>query len=357
MKILFLVPYPPNTAPSQRFRFEQYLDSLSGNGHTFEMVSFWDQSSWSILYSYRNNFKRMLGLLRGYWRRVALLKKLHRFDIIFIHREATPLSVPWMEWYIKNCTKTPIIYDFDDAIWMQETSSKNLLVNLVNRNRKVKAICKWSHTVSCGNSYLAAYAVKFNPQVQIIPTTIDTQNYHIPLDSDNRQLTIGWTGSHSTLPYLTPLIPTLKKLQEQHNFVFTVICNHEPDFEMPGLRYVRWTQKDEIKELNSIDIGIMPLPDTDWSRGKCGFKILQYMALEKAAVASAVGVNRDIIQHGQNGLLCYKQPDWSDNLTLLIEDVNLRRKLGVNGRATVERHYSKSAITPPFLSLFDRVSH
>ena len=99
----------------------------------------------------------------------------------------------------------------------------------------------------------------------------------------------------------------------------------------------------------------MPLPDSDWSLGKCGFKILQYMALEKAAVASAIGVNQEIIQHEQNGLLCYQQSDWLDNLNRLIDDKNLRMRLGINGRATVERHYSKSAITPSFLSLFDRV--
>jgi glycosyltransferase involved in cell wall biosynthesis len=262
-----------------------------------------------------------------------------------------------MEWIIRHVLKIPFIYDFDDAIWMPDTvNTQSTLLKFTKYPEKVGHICRWSYKVSCGNSFLADFAKQHNPSVSIIPTTIDTQNYHIPVHPDHTPLIIGWTGSHSTLPYLEELIPVLKNLRNRFDFVLKVICNKQPGFKFPGLVYINWSKQSEIAELNAMDIGIMPLPDTDWSKGKCGFKILQYMALEKPAVASAVGVNTEIIQHAQNGLLCYRQSDWSHNLELLLTDKGLRNKLGKNGRVTVEHHYSKSAIATSFMSLFDSLN-
>lgn len=353
MNILFLVPYPHDTAPSQRFRFEQYLDQLREQGYSYEIAPFWDVPSWNLLYSSKNRPKKVIGLLKGYWRRVNLLNKLSRFDFVFIHREATPLGPPWMEWIIKHVLQLPIIYDFDDAIWLHTIYGNNTFQQLFRYPRKVGQICSWSYKISCGNTYLAEYAIQHNPMVQTIPTTIDTENYHKPAHHHKNSLIIGWTGSHSTLPYLEEIVPILNSLRKRFDFVFKVICNKPPQFEIPGMIYMKWCSDHEIAELNTFDIGIMPLPDSDWTRGKCGFKILQYMALEKAAVASAVGVNTEIIQHGHNGLLCHSQSDWSSNLELLLTDKNLRNKLGRNGRATVAQHYSKSAIAASFVDLFN----
>jgi glycosyltransferase involved in cell wall biosynthesis len=142
------------------------------------------------------------------------------------------------------------------------------------------------------------------------------------------------------------------KLSQRYRFITKVICNEKPAFELPNLQFNTWCKTTEIEDLNAIDIGIMPLPNSLWTQGKCGFKLLQYMALEKAAVASAVGVNSEIIHHGQNGLLCQDDSDWYKNLELLLQNHELRIRLGRNGRNTVEKRYSKSSNTDSFLSLF-----
>ncbi len=355
-KILFIVPYPIDQVASQRFRFEQYLPVLSRT-HQIEIQSFYSKRTFSILYKNGNITGKLLGFLKGYINRLGLLTGLHRFDKIFIHREATPLGPPVIEWLVSRIFKKPIIYDFDDAIWMvDDNASISSLFRRLKNPGKVKHICRWSYRISCGNDFLADYASKFNTGVNVIPTTIDTENYHIPpsrrLDLSNQPLVMGWTGTHSTLPYLNHLITVLSQLRNEFNFVLRVICNQPPDFDLPYLEFVPWTKKTEIKDLNSFDIGLMPLADTTWSKGKCGFKVLQYMALEIPAVASPVGVNCQIIDHGQNGFLCQTDKDWLVHLKMLLNDSELRARLGINGRKTVIRSYSTRAMTHDFLNLF-----
>ncbi len=290
--------------------------------------------------------------MKGLFNRLLLLGKLKQADIIFVHRETTPLGLPWMEWVISRLFKKLLVYDFDDAIWMADNNSKNWLIRRLKDYGKVKRICCWSNEVSCGNQFLADYALRFNDNVKVIPTTIDTQFHHVPVDHVNESITIGWTGTQSTLPYLNAVIPIIEKLSFDYEFVLKVICNVKPDFDFPWLQFIPWNLNNEIKDLNSFDIGIMPLPNTTWAQGKCGFKILQYMALEKAAVASAVGVNTEIIEHGESGLLCRNLDDWYYNLQLLITDKELRAKLGKKGRKTVQLKFSKSANREKFLNLF-----
>jgi glycosyltransferase involved in cell wall biosynthesis len=354
MKILFLVPYPPDSAPSQRFRFEQYLDILTNNGHVYELHSFWDLHRWQILYQPHKTSPKVIGLLKGFFSRIYSLRKVSSYDFIFIHREVCPLGPPVFEWLIAKVFKKQIIYDFDDAIWLKDDNSleKHQVLSLLKFSSKVRQICSWSYKISCGNTFLANYAGNYNPSVRIIPTTIDTRQFHIPCHGKNDPIVIGWTGSHTTLPYLNSIVPVIQQLWEYHSFVFKIICNEEPEFRMPGLQFIKWTKKNEIAELNSIDIGIMPLPDTKWSQGKCGFKILQYMALEKAAVASNVGINSEIITHGKNGLLCASNIDWHDQLESLLSNASLRQELGKNGRITVEKNFSKSSNTEKYLELF-----
>ena len=351
MNILFLVPYPTGEAPSQRFRYEQYLDILKDHGHTYSIKPFWNNHSWHVLYTDRTT-RKVFGLVQGLVGRISCLFYLKKFDCVFVHREATPLGPPFMEWVITRFCGIPLIYDFDDSIWLPDNITNLNFISILKFRNKVNRICGWSHKISCGNSFLANYARKFNSEVIINPTTIDTQNYHIPQEAENLAPVIGWTGTHTTLPYLDPILPLLTILSERFDFIFKVICNQEPKYDLPGFQFVEWNKKKEISELNSIDIGIMPLPNTEWAKGKCGFKVLQYMALEKATVASSVGVNSSIITHGHDGLLCSTESDWLDALEKLLESYELRRQLGKNGRTTVERSYSLASNQNNFLKIF-----
>ena len=354
MHILFLTPYPIGEAPSQRFRFEQYFEFLIKNGFSFETSSFWTLSAWRILYEKGHITRKFFGLLKGYCNRIGCLLTLHKFDKVFVHREVTPMGPPLFEWIITKLFKKPIIYDFDDSIWLPAAdSTKYTLLSKFKYPKKAARICSLSSKVSCGNSYLATYAGQFNNRVIINPTTIDESRYHIPAISTNLTPIIGWTGTHSTLPYLDLVLPVLQRLRSKYDFTFKVICNKAPTFDFSWIEFAKWNKAQEIKELNSIDIGIMPLPDTLWTKGKCGFKILQFMSLEKATLASPIGVNKDIIDHGVNGFLCQNEAQWEKYLEKLLLDNQLRLSVGRNGRKTVQRNYSVNSNSVNFIQLFN----
>lgn len=358
MRVLILAPYPHGKAPNQRFRFEQYLGKLQSAGIKYEYHPFWSEDVWSIFYQTGHYFKKTAGLFRGALRRLALLSRANRFDYVFIHREAMPVGPPVIEFLLAKLFLKKIIYDFDDAIWIRNYSEANKGIARFSKfHRKVRAICKYSWKISVGNSFLAEYASQYNNRVSVIPTTIDTVNHHDKLKSHREKppLVIGWTGSHSTLIHLREIEALLAQLQTKTDFTLQVICNADPKFELVKYRYIPWKMESEIEDLLQFDIGIMPLRDTDWEKGKCGFKALQYMALGIPVVASAVGANKQIVEHKKNGILIDpdKSHEWISELEKLLGNVSQRESFGARGRQIVEERFSVTANLPNYLSLFD----
>lgn len=359
MKILFLIPYPCQEAPSQRFRFEQYFQLLSKNGHSFEIQSFIAAKNWKVFYSEGRIFQKGLLLLTGFLRRIGALFLLGRFDFIFIHREVTPIGPPVFEWIIAKIFRKKIIYDFDDSIWLTDKTNEPWLEKLLRWRSKVGGICKWSYKISSGNSYLSTYARGFNENVVINPTTIDTESLHdgeskLFSSKDNKNIIIGWTGSHSTLKYLFLIEPVLQKIEKTYNQIrFLVIADRKPKLSLQRLDFLLWNKENEAENLLLMDIGIMPLPDDEWAKGKCGFKALQYMSMEIPCVVSPVGVNTTIVEHGVTGFLAKTEKEWLASLTALIEDNLLRKRLGHAGRKKVVDHYSVTSNQRNFLSLFE----
>jgi glycosyltransferase involved in cell wall biosynthesis len=247
-----------------------------------------------------------------------------------------------------------IIYDFDDAIWIPHTTRENQLISTLKWHRKFSSICKWSYKICCCNDYLAAKAGAYNSNIVIMPTTLDTNKFvRASHGRHSKKITIGWTGTHSTLPYLTPVLNIIQKIIEQNSNVdFKVICNKRPNWRLPKVRYIEWNKETELVNLSDIDIGIMPLPESEWAKGKCGFKILQYFSMGIPAIASSVGINSKIIIHGENGYLCQDENDWKHYISLLVESKSLRDQLGRNARKTVESFYSLEANVTNFLGLF-----
>lgn len=356
MNLLFLFPYPSHIAPSQRFRFEQYLQYLEQAGHVILPQAFWSEASWAILYEKGRFLQKTLGFTFGLIRRFAVLFRLKNIDYVFIHRECLPIGPPIIEWLISKVFEKKIIYDFDDAIWLPNTSDENKVVSILKWHSKVEFICKWSYKISCGNSYLADYARQFNKSVFVNPTTIDTNFLHNPSvyakNKDASVVTIGWTGTHSTLQFLEPLMSAIQQLGHKFQIRFVVIANKKPSFENSTMKFIKWNSETEIPDLLSFDIGVMPLTDNKWTRGKCGFKALQYMALEIPTVASAVGVNTSIIDQGVDGFLCSSEDEWTRILSLLIQDAQLRTRIGKRGREKIVKNYSIDSNTRNFLSLF-----
>jgi glycosyltransferase involved in cell wall biosynthesis len=354
MKILFIVPYPHGEAPSQRFRFEQYYSALSKAGHEYEIAPFLDDKTWQILYKPGHKLAKVMGILGGFMRRKLLMFRVRKFDYVFLHREATPIGPPIFEWFMAKVLGAKIIYDFDDAIWLSNTSEHNKIAAGLKWHHKVDSICKWAYKVSCGNEYLCDHARQFNTNVVLNPTTIDTEHHHNQIKNQHaNKVVIGWTGTHSTVEYLNELVPVLQKLEQELDFEFRVISNREPDFALQSMVYVPWQKDTEIADLLQFNFGVMPLTDDKWAKGKCGFKALQYMSLGMPAVVSPVGVNTKIVTEGVDGFLCSTPETWETALRKLITDEALRVQMGAAARQKIEGQFSVLANSGNFLSLFE----
>jgi glycosyltransferase involved in cell wall biosynthesis len=351
--IYFLAPYPFNSAPSQRFRFEQYFEFLKNQGFEVKLFPFLDDKTWKTLYSEGKEAQKIWGVFRSFLKRFILLFSLHKADYVFIHREASHLGPPIFEWIIAKVLRKKYIYDFDDAIWIPNYSESNARFHRLKAYWKVKYCMKWAGKVSAGNIFLADYANQFNQNVYIIPTTIDTQNYHVGnSEYYPERIIIGWTGTHTTMRYLDELVPVFEELNKQFNYTIRIISNEKPSFNLPNLEFLKWKKETEIEDLRQFSIGIMPLVKDQWSEGKCGFKGLQYMSLGIPTIMSPVGVNTEIINHGENGIIASSSVDWKNAIEMLIINADLRKKLGLSGKNTIQERYSVHSQSKAYNQLF-----
>ena len=355
MRVLFLLPYPLHRAPSQRFRVENLLPLLEEAGIEYTLRPFMDEKTWNVLYKGGSALQKAAGILKGFRRRwYTVLREAKHYDWIFIHREAAPLGPPLLESYLKNVLHKRIIYDFDDAIWIPNTSAENKLAARLKAFWKVPRICRWAHTVTAGNDFLCDFARK-NTEGNIvrIPTVVDTEHRYNRLKQHGEgKPVVGWTGSHSTLKYLDGILPLIRELQEELAFTFLVIADKAPEISLKDWEFVAWNTETEIEDLLRMDIGLMPLTADPWSEGKCGFKLIQYLSLGIPALASPVGVNSAIVVEGENGYLCEDPEAWKRNLRRLIGDAMLRNRMGAAGRQKMVAEYSIRAIQPTLFSIF-----
>jgi glycosyltransferase involved in cell wall biosynthesis len=271
-----------------------------------------------------------------------------------VHREASPIGPPIFEFITAKVLKRKLIYDFDDAIWIPNTTAENKIVNWVKAFWKVKYICKWSYKVAGGNDFLCAYARRYSSNVFLLPTCVDVVNKHNRLkEQETPKVVIGWTGSHSTMTYLDEIVPVLKQVIDEFGVDLIIISNKAPKFALPNMRYIAWSEGSEIDDLSQLNIGLMPLANDLWSEGKCGFKLIQYMALGMPVVASPVGVNKEIVEKEINGFLCAHPNEWYTALKKLITDTPLRTGMGTKGRQKIVSHYSIQANSGAFVGLFN----
>jgi glycosyltransferase involved in cell wall biosynthesis len=223
---------------------------------------------------------------------------------------------------------------------------------------KTASICRCSAQVVVGNSYLAAFAQQHNDQVTVIPSSVDIDRYrprHKP--AQNGRLVLGWMGSSTSQRHLEDFAPVLREILARNNVEVRVVSDREP--VMPGVPFSwhPWSAENEIEELARFDIGIMPIPDNRWARGKCAMKALLYMSMGVPVICSAVGTNRDVIVDGQNGFLAETTEDWVRSLEALVADADLRQRLGGAGRLTVERYYSTEHCAAEFGRVVERALH
>jgi len=358
-KILFVAAHRIDRSPSQRYRFEQYFPFFKANGWDCHLSYLISEEDDKFFYKPGNFFKKIGVLIRSIKTRWKDLKKADDYDIIFIQREAFMLGSVYFEKQFSK-SKAKVIFDFDDAIWFMDVSEGNKKFKFLKNPEKTEKIISLSDIVFAGNQYLANYAKKKNANVIIIPTTIDTEKHKRSMPyAGNEKICIGWSGSITTIKHFEYAIPILRKIKKKYGDKVYFKVMGEPNYKNDELNIqgIPWTSATEVDVLSSFDIGIMPLPDDEWAKGKCGLKGLSYMALEIPTILSPVGVNTEIIQDGVNGFLATDEEEWIEKLSLLIESEELRKNLGIKARKTVIERYSIESQKEVYIKHFQQLTN
>jgi glycosyltransferase involved in cell wall biosynthesis len=390
----------PEEGAGCRFRIAQYLPALEAAGIQVTISPFFTRESFQLVCRKGHHVRKALLFARRALARLHSLSLRREYDIIYIYREAFPVGPPVIETLLAQTPGVAIVYDFDDAVYLPNTSDANRAIAALKWPGKVKSIVGRCDGVIAGNEYLAAWARQYSDAVRVIPTCVDTTKF-VPRSDVGRVLSdpaqnvaqtfrpasdvaqafrpasdvaqtfrpasdvaqafrpasdpappvVGWIGTPTTVPYLLSLQSIFQDVARAHPFVLRV-CGAGADVTIPGVAVdnVRWTLDGEISLFNTCDIGVYPLSDDEWARGKCGFKAIQFMACGVPVVAAPVGVNREIIQDGANGLLASTPAEWIEKLGRLLSNASLRTELGAAGRRTIEAGYSLTANAPKMVT-------
>jgi glycosyltransferase involved in cell wall biosynthesis len=327
-RIAFLIHNPE--APSCRYRVLQFIPYLKRMGM--------DVSTHLFKHKFLDKW--------------SFYNTVGEYDIIFIQRKLFS-QIEFL--YIRQKAKK-IIYDFDDAIMYRSPRSKNPYS--FSRRIKFAFMMKRVDGVIAGNQFLKSEALPYNSNVVIIPTSIDLSQYTLKKDFyHSKPITIGWFGSRSGLGFLRNLIPIFENIfKKQINIQLKIVCSEFIDSaNVPIIKKI-WSLAEEVEDLKSFDIGVMPLADDLWSKGKCGLKILQYNSVGIPAVCTPVGINREIVKDGVNGFWAQNEAQWEDRLLKLINERELRKEMGLKGREIVERNYSIEVNAPYLFSILKELT-
>lgn len=356
LKVAFVVLHEQDLSPGQRFRLEQWLDLLPDGSLDVSFHPLFDSRAYARMYAPGNLGAKATAAIKGLAKRCFQVIQAKKADVAFLFRETFPLGPPFLDMYLER--GFPVVYDFDDAIFLGDTSRANSMVSNLKVPQKVSRVIAGATITTVGNEFLASYARKFSDSVRVLPTTIDINKYQPPSERRSGSLVrIGWSGSKTTSAHLQTIRPVLLRALADLPVELHVIG--DPDFRLPVSERVKvsaWGPASEIGDLSSFDIGLMPLPNDDWSRGKCGLKALQYMALEVPPIVSPVGVNTQIVSDGENGLVADSEEEWLEAIARLVEDESMRRKLGSAARETVVESYSGQQWAPFFLETLEEAA-
>lgn len=349
MKVLMLSRYG-RLGASSRLRSYQYLPWMADEG-----LSVTVQPLFSDLYvsDLQRNKRSPLEALRAYAHRLSVLLSSRKFDLLWIEKEVWPWLPAWFEKVLLP-SKVPYVLDYDDAVFHYYDQHPRPVIRLMLAG-KHPALLRGAALVIAGNEYLADFARKAGaPRVVVVPTVIDLNRYPLPSPpsgASDGPPCVGWIGQRATAPFLLPYAPLFERLATKGMARFAAIGIDARSLGLP-MSSIPWTEQSEVAALRSFDIGIMPLIDGPFERGKCGYKLIQYMACGLPVVASPVGVNCQIVEHGVNGFLAEGIQQWDRALNTLLSDGNLRWRMGQSGRQKIEQTYAVQVTGPKLAALF-----
>ena len=351
MRVLALMKYGARAA-STRQRLLQYQPYLETRGIEIAMSPLLDDAH--VARIGRGRRSSPFAISSAYFRRLAMLLRARRFDVIWLHCELLPYMPGWVERLVRLAGR-PVVLDYDDAIFHMYDAHRSGLVRRTI-GLKFASVVRSADAVMAGNAYLADYAMRFSDAVTIVPTVVDTDAYLPRPESREARPVVGWIGSPSTWRYVAAMLPTILPVIARHGAVFRAVGGGRESEGVAGVEAVEWREDREIAEVQAMDVGIMPLDDQPWAKGKCGYKLIQYMACGSAVIASPVGVNVEIVADGVEGLIAGTAAQWAAALDRLLGDAALRRAMGERGRAKVVSAYSLASQAPRVAAVLARVA-
>jgi glycosyltransferase involved in cell wall biosynthesis len=348
--MLVLCPFPEEVAAAQRLKFEQYYDDWRAADWEVVPAPYMDMALWNVLYERGHYAAKLAGVVKGHLRRLRDLFRVGRYDLVYCHMYVTPVGTSLFERLIRVLAPK-LILDVEDNVVAQVDrvggDHPNPLLRLLRGPGKYRYLIREADHVITSSPSLndLCLALNRNGASTYISSSVDADRF-LPANRyrNNGPLTIGWTGTFSSRPYLDLLRPVFQQLAKERDFRLRVIGNF--DYELPGveLEVLRWSAEQEVDQLKAIDIGVYPLPFDDWVGGKSGLKAIQYMMLGLPCVATGVGTTPLIIRHEQNGLLAKSEAEWLDALRRLLDNPGLRRRLGEQARHDAVANYSVKAV-------------
>ena len=348
-----LTRYGP-TGASSRLRAYQYLPYLQTLDLQITALPFFPDSHQQDLYAGRSPRWGRVGA--AYLRRLVRLARVTSFDLVWIEHEVFPWLPAFAERLIAGLG-IPYVVDYDDAIYHRYELHPRAVVRFL-LGKKIDAIMRAATTVIVGNHYLGEHARAAGARsVEYLPTVVDLARYPTAPGRGRTGFTVGWIGSASTVKYLSAIGPALAEFCQATGARLVVVGARDVRISGVQVEAKAWSESTEVDDVNSFDVGIMPLPDDPWERGKCGYKLIQYMACARPVVASPVGINQQIVEHGINGFLATTLADWRTALDTLHSAPDLRRRMGTAGRITVETTYNTQVTGPCLAAILTRAGH
>lgn len=348
IKVLGLALYGP-LAASTRYRLGQYVPGLASQGINLKICHLLGDDY--LRRRFAGGAPSITAMLHASLSRFADLWSQHEYDAVMLHCELFPLLPGWLE---RALIRQPYVYDFDDAFYLKYRS-KRFAVSSPLLGGKFDAVMAGAAAVTAGNQVLGQYAKQYNANTHYLPTVVDTGRYLPRLDSRSDIFTVGWIGSPTTAPYLAELVEPLSALGHEGAVRLIVIGGKAPAIPNVTVVEIDWQEHTEVDLINSFDVGVMPLSNDDWARGKCAFKLIQYMACAVPVVASPVGANVDVV-NDECGFLAASHQDWVDAFRTLRDQPGKRTDMGQAGRERVMQHYSLHRNLPVLASVIRKVA-
>jgi len=353
--ILIVCPYPPKVAAGQRLKYEQYIADWEKAGFRVDVSPFMTIKMWNIVHKDGRMIQKIGWTVVGLLRRIRDIFRLRRYDAVYIFMYVNPLGNSLFERVYRKLSRR-IIFDLEDNRFLGADAATGGIAQSMRGGEKTRFLVQTADHVITSSPALNDICLNINDKRQCtyISSSIDTDRF-VPKNaySNASKVTIGWTGTFSTRPYLDLLRPVFLRLAEMREFRLVVIGNFEYEFRGMDLEVIQWSAENEVADLQKIDIGVYPLPMNAWVMGKSGLKAIQYMAFGLPCVASNISTVQQFIVDGENGCLVDNDDQWVDRLVELIDDPELRQKIGRNARNTVLARFSKKVVGREYLKVLE----